>query len=473
MARARIHWLVLRFAPAFSKQGTLMKMRIRISTLWVVTALTLGMLTPPTASAVKEYYSISRSIRALGMGGAFYGRSDDQDAVFYNPAGLGFYEGGNDLMASMKLDGSTSLAQAVTVLTRPGARTVASTITDLDALSGNPIFVSATPVHGYYLRKYFTMGLLLADTKGTMAILGKDLDTTVDITAISDSGLFVGFAYPVMPGLVVGANLKGMFRAGGQKTYTVLEIAQNQALSTNLQTLGGAGGGIDFDLGVTYQLPTIIPGVTNRVSVTANNLMASNFTMFKLDATTGPPPGLPRMLTVSGMTRLPGFWIMDRLDLLLDLAEFQIGGVTNADHGARGGSLWKHVNFGGEALFWGWLYGRMGFRQGNFTIGAGIDARFFQIDIATYAEELASLPGRLSSRRVALRLAAGFGGANPTVAPATQTTVPTPEPKAKKESPALEDVKSPAVEPPAKTEQPHGKNENLGVEKLSTVSFRQ
>jgi hypothetical protein len=443
-----------------------MTMRICSTTLWVVTALTLGILAPPTASAVKEYYSISRSIRALGMGGAFYGRSDDQDAVFYNPAGLGFYEGGNDLMASLKLDASTSLAQAVTVLTRPGTRTVASVITDLQALSGNPIFVSATPVHGYYLRKYFTMGLLLADTKGTMAILGRDLDTTVDITAISDSGLFLGFAYPVMPGLVVGANLKGMFRAGGQKTYTVLEIAQNQALSTNLQTLGGAGGGIDFDLGVTYQLPTLIPGLINRVSVTANNLMASNFTMFKIDATTGAPPALARMLTVSGMTRIPGFWIVDRLDLLLDLAEFQMGGVANADAGARGGSLWKHINFGGEALFWGWLYGRMGFRQGNFTIGAGIDARYFQVDIATYAEELASLPGRLSSRRVALRLAAGFGGANPTVEPATHTTVP--EPKA-----APEALTSPAPETPEKPEQPHGKSGLLGVEKLSTVSFRQ
>ena len=45
------------------------------------------------AFALKEYFSISRSIRALGMGNAYCGLSDDEGALFYNPAGLSLYRG--------------------------------------------------------------------------------------------------------------------------------------------------------------------------------------------------------------------------------------------------------------------------------------------------------------------------------------------------------------------------------------------
>ena len=50
--------------------------------------------------AMREFYGISRSIRALGMGGAFYGRSDDEYALFYNPAGVSLYQGKTQSMVN-------------------------------------------------------------------------------------------------------------------------------------------------------------------------------------------------------------------------------------------------------------------------------------------------------------------------------------------------------------------------------------
>ncbi len=120
----------------------------------------------------------------------------------------------------------------------------------------------------------------------------------------------------------------------------------------------------------------------------------------------------------------------------MDLADFGLGGQTVPELGARTGSLWKHVNVGVEVPFGGWLFARLGLRQGNLTFGAGVDARYFQIDLATYAEELANLPGRSTSRRLALRLAAGFGGATPTVPSATDTSVPEDAPAKSKAAPA-------------------------------------
>lgn len=427
---------------------------------FVVALVTLAFGVSLPAYALKEYYSITRSPKALGMGGAFYGLSNDEHALFYNPAGLAFYEGGKDLMGQMKFDGSLSIITAVQKMMEGTNKSVSQLVTDLEEFQGSPISGGATPFLGYYLRKHFAMGLLIADTKVNFALLGRDLDTSVDLTAISDSGVFFGFGIPVgIPGLAIGANIKGIFRAGGRKTYSVLEIAQGSGFQFDIRQLGGAGAGIDFDLGVTYQLPEIIPNVVMRGSIVVNNVMASKLDLFKVDDSVGAPPGLPRMLTVAGLMQLPGFWWFERFNLLLDLAEFGLGGQADPEFGARGGSFWKHVNFGIEVPVWGWGFGRMGFRQGNFTIGAGFDARYFQMDIATYAEELATLPGRLSSRRVALRIAAGFGGsAKPEVESATDTTVPEPEKKPEEKPPEVKPEPKPEPPPePAKVEPPKPK----------------
>ncbi|MDP2752998.1 MAG: hypothetical protein Q8P40_01195, partial [Nitrospirota bacterium] len=45
-------------------------------------------LTSGYSAMAKEYPSLYRGIRPLGMGGAFTAVSDDENALFYNPAGL-------------------------------------------------------------------------------------------------------------------------------------------------------------------------------------------------------------------------------------------------------------------------------------------------------------------------------------------------------------------------------------------------
>src|SRR5688572_442549 len=71
--------------------------------------LAVLLLASTSAFALKEHYGISRSIRSLGMGGAFYGLSDDEYALFYNPAGLSLYRGGWQFM--LPIPGINSSAQ--------------------------------------------------------------------------------------------------------------------------------------------------------------------------------------------------------------------------------------------------------------------------------------------------------------------------------------------------------------------------
>jgi hypothetical protein len=359
--------------------------------------------------ALDEYYALSRSIRSLGMGGAFYGLSDDEYALFYNPAGLARYRGEGQIMLGINTQMATASPSAISQILNLKGAGVSTIVTSLNSFDGTPIY-AGVGLFPYYLSKNLAIGLLIADTKAQVALLGNNFDTSVDLTAIIDSGLVIGYARPLFTeGLYLGVNTKAILRAGGHKAFSVLDIAQNSNFNLNPRDLGGTGFGIDFDLGATYELPPIGFGVSNAVSLTLTNLLASQM-MLALNY--GSPPTLERMGSIGFHSVLAGYGPFDNFHLLLDLAEFDLGGEPNLDFGDRVGSLFKHVNFGVEAPM-NWLVLRAGFHQGNFTAGVGIRTFIVQVDLATYAEELFQGVNRLSSRRVALRIAIGAGSPPP------------------------------------------------------------
>jgi len=361
------------------------------------------------AFGLREYYSLTKSIRALGMGGAFYGLSDDEYALFYNPAGLSNYRGEGKFMFSLGAQSGTSTYPAIKKVLDLKDAQVEDIVNSLSEFQGKPIYAGAG-VFPYYVRKNFAVGLLIADVKAQLAVLGRDLNTSLDVTAISDSGLVIGYGRSLFDkNLHLGVNVKGVFRAGGKKTFSVLEIAQNQDFTINPKDLGGAGAGVDFDLGAMYDIEGLPFGVLNQISIVMNNVLASQLT---LGRTGGMPPTLPRMISLSAHSVLPGYGAIENFHLLIDFAEFRVGGETDPDFGARTGSFFKHVNLGIEAPM-KWFLMRAGLHQGQFTAGIGLRTSFLQLDVATYSEELASGVGRLNSRRIAARLALGFGNAPP------------------------------------------------------------
>lgn len=435
------------------------------------------------AFALKEYYSISKSVRSLGMGGAFYGLSNDEYALFYNPAGLNFYEGGSQAMMSFNFHMAPSVLSAVNkIMDRTGNNSdvgVDDIVNDLTEFQGQALY-GGVAVFPYYLRKHFAIGLMLTDLKTNIAILGRELDTSVDLTAISDSGLFIAYADNLFrKDLYYGFTIKGMLRAGGRKSYSVLDIAGASDFQVNLQELGGGGIGLDCDFGVIYDIPYKPYGITSRASLVLNNLFASKFDLVNLSEEFGLPPALTRSVTLASHTVFPGIWWFDNFHFLLDFAEFKLGGESDPNLGARTGSFFKHMNWGVEAPMNGWFFVRLGFRQGYWTAGLGLSARFVKVDLATYQEELMSNPGKMGSRRYALRLVFGIGAAAPTVSAKVKKEAPpkpvlpeeqkpeadqlTPEkpvvtPDAKEVTPPAETPKVPSEETPKVPETPKTPN---------------
>lgn len=406
------------------------------------------------AVALEEYYSIAKSVRALGMGGSFYAISDDQYALFYNPAGLSKYAyPESQIMFGVGGQFAPQTLSALGTLTASG-RTASTIVTSLESFTGKPLYAGVS-VMPFYVRKNFALSLLLADAKTSVAILGRQLDSEVDLTVISDSGLVAGYGFEIpKTGLHFGATLKTLLRAGGRKRFTLLEIAQSNAFSLTPQQLGGIGFGVDADVGAIYELKNLAWGRNNRVALSVSNLLASSFSFARQF---GAPPGLPRYVSLGYATELPGWEWIDSFLLSLDLAEFQLGGNNSqADLGGRVGSFLKHINIGAEMPLEPWFAVRLGIRQGYPTAGLGFNFKAMKADFAYYSEEVSAQPGLLGSSRFALNLTFGFGSPPP---------VP-PRPKLPEGAPEVEGV--PIKIPPKGKKAPLP--EGLDLEDLKTES---
>lgn len=359
--------------------------------------------------AVKEYYAISRSLRALGMGGAFYSVSNDEYALFYNPAGLSLYQGSPQGMVNFNGQlGSRTLDAFKTKSTLSG-NSLSQSIDALTQYQGDPIYLGGS-VLPYFLMKHLAVGILLADLKADYLLSGKELDSAVDFTAISDSGILVSYGRSIInENLHLGLTSKGLVRIGGRSSFTLADVIQGDKIKLNPNDLGGVGFGIDFDLGLMYDIPYLSFGQANRISFVLNNLLASQFSMGA--KASGHPPGLVRTASLGWHTIFSGMDVVPQVHLLADLAEFQIGGEGNTELGARSGKILKHLNLGVEVPL-GVLTLRTGIHQGYFTAGFGLNLTYAKLEFATYGEELSSGPGRLPSRRFALTLALGAGTPN-------------------------------------------------------------
>lgn len=359
--------------------------------------------------AANEYYSLSRSFRALGMGGAYYALSDDESAMFYNPAGLSTRELPWQFMFPIKPTLSQNAISSFSLLkdTFSNTNNISQVISNLESLQGRPYSVGIG-LFPHFVKKNFGIGLLLADTKVNFGILGAGIDSSAEITAVSDSGLFLTYARPIgLEELHIGLTAKFLARAGGKRTYNSLEIAQNQSSNLNLEQLGGFGLGLDFDLGAIYEMPKpLIPwALQQRFSFTLSNIFATTFPIAKR----GAPPQLPRYFSLGSYTLFPGWGPVSNFIFCLDFAEFNLGGQTDPALGARVGSFWKHLNWGIEMPLGRVFTLRTGFHQGSFTAGFGLNIKYLRLDFAWYGEEIGTGVDRINDRRLALQISIGGG----------------------------------------------------------------
>lgn len=420
------------------------------------TLFILAVLLCAPSFAVKEYYNLTRSIRSMGMGGAFYSLSDDGYALFSNPAGLSLRRTGTEVMANFRGAISSNAIDGFKDFSELGDLTIQQAINRLDKHKDKPIYGNPGLLP-HFVTRNLAVGLLIADTKlnfnisknsaDIAALGGGALSTEVaDLTFITDSGIVVGYAQEVgIPDLHIGANLKGIYRFGGRKAFSLEEYNNSKAIDFDAKQYGGSGIGVDLDLGATYEIKALPFGALSRASLVLSNLLGSQFSISKKYAG---PPGLVRTLNFGWMTSFPGVEFVDNFNVLLDISDISLGGEDDKDLGARtSGSFLKKTHLGVEVPM-GRVAVRAGLNQGYLSAGIGFNLYALKLDFATYGEDTGD-SSRQQSRRYAVTAALGWGAPPPAPimkpVPIDQKPI---EPKAK---PKVE-PKAPSVSDPQPTE---------------------
>lgn len=417
----------------------------------------------PSSFGVPEYYSLSKSIRSLGMGGAFLGLSDDEYALFSNPAGLSLRRSGTEVMARLNGHVSKAALEGLSDFSKLSSSNIKTAINTLDKFKDKPLQANVGFLP-YFVTKNIGVGILVADTKMAFnvtkssaeiqAVIDQSIATAnpgllpatkvADLTFLSDSGIVVGYAQSVFdPNLHIGANLKGLFRAGGRKDFTAKDFQDQKKINFDPAEIGGAGLGLDLDLGATYELTDLPVGVVSRASVVLSNLLANQYQIKK---TYAGAPGLVRTVNLGWYTAFEGIGFVDNFHVLADISDIPLGGEDDPNYGARTGSLLKKTHLGVEAPI-GRLSVRAGLHQGYLTAGVGFNLYAARLDLATYGEETGENT-KVQSRRYAFTAALGWGSAPPAPISATKAILEKPVEQKPMEQKPIE------TKPPVEQKQP-------------------
>lgn len=357
---------------------------------WIaVLIIAVFILTLGDSVLAKEYPSLYRGVRPLGMGGAFTAVSDDENALFYNPAGLSkiqIFELGviNPLIEISKK--SIELAQDAQDIDMNDTGKVADLLRDYIGKHQH-LRVSLFPHIGF---KALGAGVMVGGLgQGTMDVEVRNPvwpETHTDL--ILDVGVLggAGFKVPLM-GLRAGITIKYLYRKSLSEVYTAADIAGDfeKRLNEDLKS----GSGISADIGLMYDLP-FVPIFDTTVAVVAQNIPEMDMGDAK-DIKTQFNAGISLKKSFAGFGALLA---LDYRDITNNIGDDE--------------DIPKRIHIGAEVKLPKILAVRAGLNQGYYTAGATIDFWVLRFDVATYAEEVGAYAGQREDRRYVGQISLGW-----------------------------------------------------------------
>lgn len=359
------------------------------------------------AQAVKSLdFSIHQeyvSTRALGMGNAFTAVADDFSAIFYNPSMLAFRNDGHLRMfvragttpESIKLFSEIDKVKKVPEADQPQAY--------------SDLITSHYGDHFYY--RVPTAGLIWARPGWGIALIPVDLslDASVhrqigpmlNVNLYQDTTLAVSYAHKLKwlnkrNQLSWGTTLKAIHRIHTGEAISAGQLANGGSVWDTSHANEGLTG--DIDLSTTWKPPVASHGFFKVFEPTfafvGRNLIDYGFkqNFHFLNKNSGEPPRLQRRFDLGSKWDLPKFWVFDP-HLALDIRDighdqwtFKKGSHVGLE------AYWKMYN-------WWKGYWSGGLNQGYWTAGFGARLAFFQLDLASYGEEVGTDKSPQESRR--------------------------------------------------------------------------
>ncbi len=338
-----------------------------------------------------ELLSIVKSVEALGMGGAYYSKSDDKYAAFYNPAGVARVKETTieylPLTFGIDSDAISSLSDVNNIIDIAGGN-----LADPNVISGaiNSIidvfmgkFVTIGPITYFpaYTRKGLSVGLFSNTTVKATAY--NPAISELQAVGRSDNGLTTTFGYNFLrdDALSFGVSFKALVRAQIDKTYTIFDLTdiivnQKSLFGDIIDELfeNGLAFGAFASVGVIYDLPFLQSVLAPRIGVSINDVGY----LFRLNESNVDAIN-PSMNVSLGIS--PSYYNTVKSDIMIDFVDLFF--LNSNDQ-----SILKRINIGAEVLFIDIYALRVGIHQGYPTFGAGLNFKYFSLNYAFYTEEL-------------------------------------------------------------------------------------
>lgn len=351
---------------------------------WIITflALIVSALQFTFVGFAEELPNLYHGIRPLGMGGAFITLSNDENALFYNPAGLNDVKGygGVEILNPLASISENSLELYKDIQDVEGTNEV-QVVNLLKKHVGKHQHVKASFSPNFYMHNFAIAAL----GQGTMDLEVRNpaFPEVFSDVKLDMAGL-VGGAYSFWNRkLQIGVTGKLVRREGVKKTFQPADIVVNFDPFANRKTATDFA----FDVGTKYNLPVFLePSVA---------LVLQNITDLDFD-TLGE---IPQQLNI-GAGINPNFWIVGSSVI------FEVDDITK--EAGTDNDLYKRIHLGAEMRFPMILSLRVGVNQGYYTAGATVDFWMLKLAYATYAEEVGAFAGQRGDRRHVAQISLGF-----------------------------------------------------------------
>ncbi|MDI6703779.1 MAG: hypothetical protein QME40_03810 [bacterium] len=395
--------------------------------LWLMIIPLILMINP--CLSLEEPVFIS-GIRPLGIGGAFVAIADDQNALFYNPAGLTqiggiitpfdlSFEVNQDSLDLLNffMDNEEKLRDLEGLSNEDREALLKKIIDKVIRLRSAGTISGPIPIN--YIRRIserHSVGFGIPFTKLSYSIRVKDAGfaiARINLKAYGDIIFPIAYAYrsplpkglslsipltnmkiPISEDISFGVSLKGIIRWLLELNDTLLTISEFDKLAVL------EGRGIALDIGLLYKVNqrTSIGLVSQDLFGTRfswNDIETGSIIEKKEDTVVYPTMRL-------GISYRPA-WLQRYSNIRDILFAFD---VTNIFDGRT--TFFNQLHFGGEIRVLRFILARFGFNQGYPSYGLGIDFPILKLDYVYYGRELGMYPGQIPEWNHMIGLAIRF-----------------------------------------------------------------
>ena len=333
-----------------------------------------------------------QGVRPLGMGGAFTAVADDENAMFYNPAGLnsikgyGRFELLNPLVALST--NTVEFAQDIQdVADAPTDAQQATLAADLLQKWLGEHLHARTSVFPNLTFHNFGIGVLgqgvfdgeVHTPTGSNTL---ELRGGYDVAGLVSGAM--GFS-PLGASLQLGATAKYVRRGLLDQSYTANDLVQRDGIDLNRDLKKGSGFGVDAGVILSFPVP-----LKPAVGVTVQNIGDID-----LDAA-----GKLKQQINAGLALRPPF-PFGSLTLALDMVD--VTGNIGSDQDKA-----KRLHAGAEYRFPRMLALRAGLNQGYGSVGATLDLWILKLAYAYTTEEVGAYAGQTPNHRHVAQISLGF-----------------------------------------------------------------